>query len=91
MDANENREITDLGEKLQEEEFLNLPEDIENLSFNREIPFCRFCWVNDTSEENPLLSSCKCRGGVQYVHFTCLKDWVKTKRVTKEQPHITSY
>ncbi len=33
-------------------------------SFNRELPFCKICWVNDTSYENPLLSSCKCRGGV---------------------------
>ena len=46
-----------------------LSEDIDAMSMNKELPFCRFCWVNDTSEENPLLSTCKCRGGVQYVHY----------------------
>lgn len=63
--------------------------DLESL--NKELPFCRFCWVNETSQENPLISSCKCRGGVQHVHFGCLKEWVKTKRLQKEQAHISSY
>ena len=30
--------------------------------------------------ENPLLSVCKCSGGVGYVHYTCLKYWLKTKQ-----------
>ena len=70
---------------------MNINDDIECLSLNKELPLCRFCWVNETSDENPLLSSCKCRGGVQYVHYICLKEWVKTKRVAKEQPHISSF
>lgn len=39
-------------------------ENIEENSLNKELPFCRFCWDNSTSIDNPLLSSCKCRGGV---------------------------
>ena len=66
-------------------------DDIECMSMNKELPFCRFCWVNETSEENPLFSSCKCRGGVQHIHYQCLKEWIKTKRVAKEQPHFSSY
>ena len=66
-------------------------ENLEECSLNKELPFCRFCWVNDTSLENPLLSSCKCRGGVQYVHFGCLKEWLKTKRNCKEQTYLSSF
>jgi E3 ubiquitin-protein ligase DOA10 len=90
MDAAEQREVTEIiGGKQAEEE--GEDEDIDAMSMNKELPFCRFCWVNDTSEENPLLSTCKCRGGVQYVHYQCLKEWVKTKRSQKEQPHLSSY
>lgn len=65
MDANEQREITEMALKPNEyEEDLMMRDDIDCESLNKELPFCRFCWVNDTSEENPLLSSCKCRGGV---------------------------
>jgi hypothetical protein len=75
MDANENREITEMGGQLGAGVTQNKVEDVEEvidfqdepsecLSMNKELPFCRFCWVNETSEENPLMSSCKCRGGV---------------------------
>jgi len=65
--------------------------NIDCESLNKELPFCRFCWVNETTEDNPLISSCKCRGGVQYIHYSCLKEWVKTKRSQKEYPHISTY
>ena len=65
MDANEQREVTEMALRPNEdEEDLMMKDDIDCESLNKELPFCRFCWVNDTSEENPLLSSCKCRGGV---------------------------
>jgi len=41
--------------------------------------FCRFCWDGSNQIQNPLLSVCKCSGGVGYVHYTCLKYWLKTK------------
>ena len=42
--------------------------------------FCRFCWDNSNTVVNPLLCPCKCSGGVGYVHYTCLKHWVKQKQ-----------
>jgi hypothetical protein len=60
-------------------------------SLDRDLPFCRFCWANETCSDNPLLSSCKCRGGVQFIHFSCLKEWIKTKRNQREQSHLSSY
>jgi hypothetical protein len=42
--------------------------------------FCRFCWDGTNTIENPLLSVCKCSGGVGFVHYICLKYWLKTKQ-----------
>ena len=41
--------------------------------------FCRFCWDGTNVLDNPLMSVCKCSGGVGFVHYTCLKYWLKTK------------
>jgi hypothetical protein len=38
---------------------------------------CKICWSDEQSSENPLLSSCKCDGSVRYIHFNCLKYWLK--------------
>lgn len=34
---------------------------------------CRYCFVG--TEEGELISPCKCAGGQQYVHLTCLRRW----------------
>ena len=51
--------------------------------------FCRFCWDASSVIQNPLLSVCKCSGGVGFVHFLCLKHWLKTKMT--EQRTFTSW
>ena len=54
--------------------------------------FCRFCWDTNSVILNPLLSVCKCSGGVGYVHYECLKHWLKTKMVeTRSYTSITLY
>ena len=54
--------------------------------------FCRFCWDGMNTIENPLLSVCKCSGGVGFVHYTCLKYWLKTKQTeNKTFTSITIY
>jgi len=52
---------------------------------------CKICWSDDQSSENPLLSSCKCDGSVRYIHFNCLKYWLKQKMTLKEEECCTSY
>ncbi len=54
-------------------------------NFDREKPFCRFCWCHEITFANPLLSSCNCNGGIKFIHFMCLKEWLNTKRQVKEQ------
>jgi hypothetical protein len=38
---------------------------------------CKICWDNTSTTENPLLNSCKCSGSVRYIHYECLKYWLK--------------
>ena len=62
-----------------------------NASNDRERPFCRFCWVQEHTEENPLLATCKCSGGVRFIHFNCLKHWLKTKQQVVSFQNIRTY
>mmetsp|Transcript_30301 Transcript_30301/g.22497 ORF Transcript_30301/g.22497 Transcript_30301/m.22497 type:complete len:83 (-) Transcript_30301:778-1026(-) len=41
---------------------------------------CRFCWLTDADEANPLFTSCKCSGSVGFIHFTCLRNWLDIKK-----------
>ena len=34
---------------------------------------CRFCFGENDTEQNPLLSPCKCIGTIHVIHFPCLK------------------
>jgi hypothetical protein len=52
---------------------------------------CKICWSDDQSTENPLLCSCKCDGSVRYIHYDCLKHWLKQKMTTNEQESCVSY
>lgn len=40
---------------------------------------CRFCWIGEQTEENPIIGSCKCAGSIKYIHFKCLKLWLDSK------------
>ncbi|KAK1881628.1 putative E3 ubiquitin-protein ligase MARCH10 [Dissostichus eleginoides] len=40
---------------------------------------CRICHGVNTSPENPLVSPCKCRGSVHYLHLDCLKQWTRSR------------
>ena len=35
---------------------------------------CRCCWKSDSTEENPCIAPCKCKGSVGNVHL----DWLRT-------------
>lgn len=38
-------------------------------------PVCYMCFDDEDSDENPLISPCKCRGDTRYVHVGCLRKW----------------
>jgi hypothetical protein len=38
-------------------------------------PVCYMCFDEEDSEENPLITPCKCSGDTKYVHVECLRKW----------------
>lgn len=40
---------------------------------------CRFCWIGEQTEDNPIIGSCRCAGSIKYIHFNCLKLWLESK------------
>lgn len=48
---------------------------------------CRICYL-ELSEDDPLLSVCKCLGSVRYIHFSCLQSWAISRSSTK---HIDDF
>ncbi|OMJ69531.1 hypothetical protein SteCoe_32724 [Stentor coeruleus] len=52
---------------------------------------CKICCSEEFSEEDPLVSLCKCSGTMKYIHFTCLKNWLKCKVTTKALGNVSTY
>ena len=44
---------------------------------------CRFCLCEDNEADNPLINACKCSGTMKYIHIDCLKNWLKSKILSK--------
>ena len=40
---------------------------------------CRICYGDDSTEENPLIYPCICKGSMKYIHYDCLKNWLNAK------------
>ncbi|CXI31090.1 FHA domain protein, putative [Plasmodium berghei] len=38
---------------------------------------CRICLCEYENEGNPLISPCKCKGSMKYIHLNCLRTWMK--------------
>ena len=52
---------------------------------------CRICFNNTNTQENPLLSACKCTGSMKFMHFLCLKSWLNLKLIFKQTTELNSY
>jgi hypothetical protein len=38
-------------------------------------PVCYMCFDDENTEDNPLITPCKCSGDTKYVHVDCLRKW----------------
>lgn len=52
---------------------------------------CRFCLCEDNEDDNPLIAPCHCAGTMKYIHFDCLKNWLKSKITVKTSNNYISY
>lgn len=43
---------------------------------------CRICYSEEEDiETNPMVHLCKCKGGINYAHYKCIKSWMRTKLI----------
>lgn len=64
--------IEEHGDQEEFEETKNV-EDVPEEELHE---MCRFCWVNEYTEQNPKIGTCNCIGTVKYIHYECLKAWL---------------
>ena len=53
---------------------------------NSEENLCRICFDGASSEENPKIRLCNCHN---YLHYQCLKNWLKTKLILRSNKKKT--
>lgn len=41
-----------------------------------ESSICRICLLEGSDEDDPLISPCKCKGSIEYVHLGCIRHWI---------------
>ena len=60
--------------------------DENNLDkINDEKQLCKICYSDDNDKiNNPMVHLCNCKGGLNYAHFECIKQWMKTKLMENE-------
>lgn len=63
---------------------------LEEINHQMEDLMCRFCWVKEETDSNPMLNPCKCSGSVGCIHFQCLKQWLNSKVLTKTLGETTT-
>ena len=62
-------------------EYVDIPEDEK---------ICKICYSEDNDKENnPLVHLCNCNGGLRFSHFQCIKKWMETKLIKKENEKKT--
>jgi hypothetical protein len=47
---------------------------------------CRICLLEGSTEEDPLIRPCQCKGSIEYVHLGCLRHWVKGRLNLSDAP-----
>ena len=44
---------------------------------------CRVCYSDEKAVDSPLISPCKCNGGLKYIHLSCLRNWIEARAILK--------
>lgn len=50
---------------------------VEASTGSDEAKICRICLLEGSSDDDPLISPCVCKGSIEYVHLGCLRHWIK--------------
>ena len=59
-------------------------------SVNESVTQCRICLGEEIKElKNPIITPCKCKGTMKYIHLECLRAWIKQRVEIKEKQSTT--
>mmetsp|Transcript_34470 Transcript_34470/g.60498 ORF Transcript_34470/g.60498 Transcript_34470/m.60498 type:complete len:420 (-) Transcript_34470:871-2130(-) len=78
------------GDRSEDKEELRDDESQSDKSVSG-ISACRICLSERTTLANPLASLCKCAGTMKFIHIECLKHWLKSKVVVKQDGATSSF
>ena len=65
-----------------------LGDEIKPEKDNEEKQLCKICYSDETDDNNPMVHLCNCKGGLNYAHFDCIKQWMKTKLIIFQKKYI---
>lgn len=51
------------------------PDALQNEQLKQTL--CRICLLEGSTEEDPLITPCLCRGSIEFVHLGCLRHWIR--------------
>jgi hypothetical protein len=54
-----------------------------NKNKNKKNKLCRVCYSDEKEVDSPLISPCKCMGGLKYIHLSCLRNWISARAILK--------
>ena len=57
---------------------------IKNQKNQNKKKLCRVCYSDEKEVNSPLISPCKCNGGLKYIHLSCLRNWIEAKAILKQ-------
>lgn len=57
----------------------NFKKNVFNNFEKQQKKVCRICYGEESTEENPLIYPCICKGSMKYIHYLCLKNWMNSK------------
>ena len=63
----------------------------KTLAENNEVEACRICLSSTQTAEDPLVTPCSCAGSMGFVHVLCLREWLKSKMMTRQSHKASSY
>lgn len=52
---------------------------------------CRICLLEGSSDDDPLIKACECKGTIEYVHLGCLRHWIRGRLDLAETSHGTYF
>ena len=61
---------------------------------DKEKRHCRICFSEETNsltEDFKFITPCKCKGTSQFIHVSCLKEWLASKRVVKKHTSASTH